>query len=92
MPIPAQFQLGLELTNIVHPLSRALWTAGSLAMSNAIENVGSNVITEAKLASLIGRLTIGTQFYNPSSEWLKQGRELFSRERSRILEQSKTFP
>lgn len=61
MAIPAQFQLGLELTNIVGPLSRALWTAGSLALSNDIENAGSNVITEAKLASLIGRLKIGMQ-------------------------------
>ena len=62
MPMPAQFELGLELTNIIHPLSRALWTAGSLALSDAIGNAGSNIITEAKLASLFGRLRIGTQY------------------------------
>ncbi|KAL8918037.1 MAG: hypothetical protein Q9172_005587 [Xanthocarpia lactea] len=58
MPIPAQFQLGLELTNIVRPLTRALWTTASLALSNDIENGGSNMITEMKLASLLGRLRI----------------------------------
>lgn len=59
MPIPAQFELSLELTNLVRPLTRALWTTASLALSNDIENGGSNMITEMKLASLIGRLRIG---------------------------------
>ncbi|KAL8912042.1 MAG: hypothetical protein Q9171_002895 [Xanthocarpia ochracea] len=58
MPIPAQFELGLELTNLVRPLTRALWATASLALSNDIENGGSNMITEMKLASLIGRLRI----------------------------------
>ena len=59
MPILAQFQLGLELTNIVHPLTQALWTTASLALSNDIENGASNMITEMKLASLLGNLRIG---------------------------------
>ena len=81
MPIPAQFELGLELTNIVHPLSRALWSVGSLALSDAIEKAGSSVITEAKLASLIGRFSIGTQFHRSNqlmSSWFVHGLELFS--------------
>jgi len=55
MPLPAQFQLGLELTNIVNPLSQAISTLGSLALVDAIKKAGSDAITEMKLASLIGR-------------------------------------
>ena len=55
MPLPAQFQLGLELTNIVNPLSQAIGALGSLALVSAIQKAGSDVITEIKLASLIGR-------------------------------------
>ena len=55
MPIPAQFQLGLELTNIVNPLSQAISTVGSLAVIDAVRKAGSDTITELKLASLIGR-------------------------------------
>ena len=55
MPFPAQFQLGLELTNIVNPLSQAVSAIGSLALVEAIKKAGSDVITEMKLASLIGR-------------------------------------
>ena len=55
MPIPAQFQLGLELTNIVNPLSQAISTVGSLAVIDAVKKAGSDTITELKLASLIGR-------------------------------------
>lgn len=55
MPIPAQFQLGLELTNIVNPLSQAISTLGSLAVIDAVKKAGSDTITELKLASLIGR-------------------------------------
>ena len=55
MPVPAQFQLGLELTNIVNPLSQAISALGSLALVDAIKKSGSDAITEMKLASLIGR-------------------------------------
>ena len=55
MPVPAQFQIGLELTNIVNPLSQALSSLGSLALVDAIKKAGSDAITEMKLASLIGR-------------------------------------
>ena len=55
MALPAQFQLGLELTNIVNPLSQALSALGSLALVDAIKKSGSDIITEMKLASLIGR-------------------------------------
>lgn len=52
---PVQFQLGLELTNIVNPITQAMTALGSLAMIDAIKKSGSDFITETKLASLIGR-------------------------------------
>lgn len=55
MVLPAQFQLGLELTNIVNPISQAMSALGSLAVIDAIKKSGSDFITETKLASLIGR-------------------------------------
>ena len=55
MVIPAQFQLGLELTNIVSPISQAMSALGSLAVIDAIKKSGSDFITETKLANLIGR-------------------------------------
>ncbi|KAF6225878.1 hypothetical protein HO133_009880 [Letharia lupina] len=53
--MPVQFQLGLELTNIVNPISQALSALGSLALVDAIKKSGSDFITEIKLANLIGR-------------------------------------
>ena len=53
-----QFQLGLELTNIVNPIGQAISALGSLALIDAIKKTGSDFITELKLASLIGRLRI----------------------------------
>ena len=50
-----QFQIGLELTNIVNPLTQAISALGSLALVDAIKKSGSDVITEMRLASLIGR-------------------------------------
>ncbi|MCJ1376114.1 hypothetical protein MMC20_007354 [Loxospora ochrophaea] len=55
MVIPSQFNLGLELTRIVDPLGAALSKFGSLALADAIKRSGSDVLTELKLASLIGR-------------------------------------
>lgn len=55
MVLPTQFQLGLELTNIVNPLTSALSKWSSLALANAVKRSGSDVITEMKLASLLGR-------------------------------------
>ncbi len=55
MVLPAQFQLGLELTNIVNPISQAMSALGSLALMDAIKKSGSDLITETKLAGLIGR-------------------------------------
>lgn len=55
MVLPAQFQLGLELTNVVNPISQAVSALGSLALIDAIKKSGSDFITETKLASLIGR-------------------------------------
>ena len=55
MVLPAQFQLGLELTNIVNPISQAMSALGSLALMDAIKKSGSDFITETKLANLIGR-------------------------------------
>ena len=58
MVLPAQFQLGLELTSIVSPIGQAISAFGSLALIDAIKKTGSDLITELKLASLIGRLRI----------------------------------
>ena len=55
MVVPVQFQLGLELTNIVNPISQAMSALGSLAFMDAIKKSGSDFITETKLANLIGR-------------------------------------
>jgi hypothetical protein len=55
MVLPAQFQLGLELTNIVNPVSQAVSALGSLALVDAIRKSGSDAITETKLTSWIGR-------------------------------------
>ena len=55
MVLPAQFQLGLELSNIVNPISQAMSALGSLAVMDAIKKSGSDFITETKLANLIGR-------------------------------------
>ena len=55
MVLPAQFQLGLELTNIVNPISQTVSAVGSLALIDAIRKSGSDTITEMKLASFLGR-------------------------------------
>ena len=55
MVLPAQFELGLELTNIANPISQVLSALGSLAVIDAINKSGSDFIIETKLANLIGR-------------------------------------
>ena len=55
MVLPAQFQLGLELTNIINPISQAVSAVGSLALIDAIHRSGSDIVTEMRLASFIGR-------------------------------------
>ena len=55
MVLPAQFQLGLELTNTVNPISQVVSAVGSLALIDSIRKSGSDTITEMKLASFIGR-------------------------------------
>ena len=55
MPLSTQFELGLELTNVFNHISQAVSALGSLALVDAIKKSGSDVITELKLASLIGR-------------------------------------
>ena len=49
------FQLGLELTNIVNPLSQVVSALGSLRLIDAIKKSGSDAITETRLAALLGR-------------------------------------
>lgn len=58
MALPAQFQLGLELTNIVNHSGTALSRLSSLAIIDAIKRSGSDAITEMKVASLLGRQSI----------------------------------
>lgn len=55
MVLPAQFQLGLELTNVLNPIGQTVSALSSLALVDAIKKSGSDVITEMRLASLIGR-------------------------------------
>ena len=50
-----QFQLGFELTNILNPVSQAVSTIGSIALADAIRKAGSDVLTEVKLASFLGK-------------------------------------
>lgn len=50
-----QFQLGLELTNVLSPLTSAISAFGSLALVKAIKKAGSDALTELELASFLGR-------------------------------------
>lgn len=49
------FQLGLELTNVLSPLTSAISAFGSLALVKAIKKAGSDALTELELASFLGR-------------------------------------
>ena len=51
----AQFQLGFELTNILNPATQAISAIGSIAMVDAVRKAGSDVLTEVKLASFLGK-------------------------------------
>ncbi|KAL6720934.1 hypothetical protein ACLMJK_000034 [Lecanora helva] len=51
----ASFQLGFELTNILNPVSQAVSTIGSIAIADAVRKAGSDVLTEVKLASFLGK-------------------------------------
>ena len=55
MPIDASFQLGFELTNILNPLTQAVSAISSIAIVDAVRKAGSDVLTEVKLASLLGK-------------------------------------
>ena len=51
----AQFQLGFELTNILNPASQAVSAISSIAIVDAVRKAGSDVLTEVKLASFLGK-------------------------------------
>ena len=51
----AQFQLGFELTNILTPATQLVSAIGSIAIVDAVRKAGSDVLTEVKLASVLGR-------------------------------------
>lgn len=51
----AQFQLGLELANILTPLTSTITALGSLAVARAIKQSRSDALTELELASFLGR-------------------------------------
>ena len=55
MVLPAQFELSLELTNIIKLTSQAVSTFGSLALVDAIKKAGSDCLTEVRMASFLGR-------------------------------------
>ncbi|KAI4212295.1 MAG: hypothetical protein LQ351_005008 [Letrouitia transgressa] len=50
----SQFQLGFDLSTFLSPITNAVSTIGSLALVDAIRKGGSDVITETKLAKLLG--------------------------------------
>lgn len=51
----AQFQLGFELTNILNPATQAVSAISSIAIVDAVRKAGSDVLTEVKLASFLGK-------------------------------------
>ena len=51
----AQFQLGFELTNILSPATQAVSAISSIAIVDAVRKAGSDVLTEVKLASFLGK-------------------------------------
>ncbi|MCJ1326592.1 hypothetical protein MMC10_003257 [Thelotrema lepadinum] len=55
MSLPAGFQVGLELTSITAPLGSVLGRMCNLAIADSIKRSGSDIITEYKLAALLGR-------------------------------------
>lgn len=55
MPTDASFQFGFELTNILNPVTQAVSTITSIAIVDAVRKAGSDVLTEVKLASFLGR-------------------------------------
>ena len=56
----AQFQLGFELTNILNPASQAISALSSIALVDAVRKAGSDVLTEVKLASILGKNRIAS--------------------------------
>ena len=49
------FQIGLELTNLLSPIGGIMSRMGNLALADALKRSGSDIITETKMAALIGR-------------------------------------
>ena len=87
MVLPARFQLGLELTNIVNPISQAVSAVGSLALMDAIHRSGADVITEMSLASFIGRHLIDpTMKFHFREAAVKSDRSVMSRYLDIVLE------
>ncbi|KAL8709905.1 MAG: hypothetical protein Q9220_005355 [cf. Caloplaca sp. 1 TL-2023] len=65
MPVNTQFQLGLELTNILNPLTSVVSALGSIALAQAIKKGGSDALTEIVLASVLGRNRIDPGMEKP---------------------------
>ncbi|KAI4123400.1 MAG: hypothetical protein LQ347_006175, partial [Umbilicaria vellea] len=87
MVLPAQFQLALELTNIVNPLGTALSKLSSLAIIDVVKRSGADVITEMKLASLLGRHRIDPVMeYSFKAVVAKSNQSTFSRYIDIVLE------
>ena len=51
----AQFQLGFELTNILNLATQAVPAISFIAIIDAVRKAGSDVLTEVKLASFLGK-------------------------------------
>jgi hypothetical protein len=75
-----QFQLGFELTNILNPATQAISAINSIALVDAVRKAGSDVLTEVKLASILGKnciaAKVGTHFRQAVA---KSERSLISR-------------
>ncbi|KAL9034994.1 MAG: hypothetical protein Q9214_006791 [Letrouitia sp. 1 TL-2023] len=50
----SQFQLGFDLSTFLSPITNAVSTIGSIALVDAIRKGGSDIISEIKLAKLLG--------------------------------------
>ena len=55
MSVTTGFQIGLEITNLLAPLGNTLGRLCNLALVDALKRSGSDIITETKLAALLGR-------------------------------------
>ena len=62
MPLPAEPEAGLDLTNIRASLDSTLEQSSGLALADILKRLGSDAVTEAKLTGVLGRHVINKDF------------------------------